>query len=161
MKMKVNNLALLNGFLVEDVKLNCPGFEFLDHTSDILIKALGNSINEAFEQAALGVYEIITDTSKVKPINNVKIDIEGLDLYNLLYKWIESLLYYTDSEGLVFSKFDVKVDLQNNKLNAIAYGDKFDANIHEHRTIVKAMTYSQMEIRQEGNCWVLFFVVDI
>ncbi len=140
---------------------NCPRFEFLDHTSDILIKALGNSIDEAFEQAALGVYEIITNTNKVRALNEIKIEVEGLDLYNLLYRWIESLLYYTDSEGLVFSKFNVKIDIQNNKLEATVYGEKFDSNIHEHRTIVKAMTYSQMEIKQEKNCWVLYFVVDI
>ncbi|MGC8572874.1 MAG: archease [Caldisphaera sp.] len=143
------------------MEANCPRFEFLDHTSDILIKALGNSIDEAFEQAALGVYEIITNTNKVRALNEIKIEVEGLDLYNLLYRWIESLLYYTDSEGLVFSKFNVKIDMRNNKLEATVYGEKFDSNIHEHRTIVKAMTYSQMEIKQEKNCWVLYFVVDI
>ncbi|AFZ70403.1 hypothetical protein Calag_0652 [Caldisphaera lagunensis DSM 15908] len=139
----------------------CPGYEFLDHTSDVLIKAIGNSLNESFEQAAIAVYEVITDTNKVMPLNEIEIEVDGYDIYNLLYRWIESLLYYTDSEGLVFSKFVVNIDEKNTRLKAKIYGEKFNNEIHEHRTIVKAMTYSQMEIKKEENCWVIYFVVDI
>ncbi|MDP8002696.1 MAG: archease [Caldisphaera sp.] len=138
----------------------CSGFEFLDHTSDVLIRAYGRNLEESFEQSALAVYEVMTDTKKVKQIESRYIEIEGFDLYNLLYRWIESLLFYTDSEGLVFSKFNVE-KINENKLKAVAMGEKFNKEIHEHRTIVKAMTYSQMDIKFSNNCWIIDFVVDI
>ncbi len=144
--------------------MECPGFEHLEHTADVLIRACGRTIEEAFEEAGLGVYEVITDTSKIKLKRRVDIDIEGADLENLLYRWVEELLIYTDAEGLVFSKFSVcRIDKSGEgyRIVSSAWGEPFDPERHEQRTIVKAMTYAQMSIKQEGERWVLTFVVDI
>ncbi|QGR18948.1 archease [Stygiolobus azoricus] len=136
-------------------------YEFFDHTADIGIKAYGRDLNEAFENAALAVFEVMTDTSKVEPKESREIEINGMDLENLLYRWIESLLVYYDSELLLFGKFKVKIDLENLRLNAIAWGEKFNPDKHERRTVVKAMTYHEMSIVKTNNGYELTFVVDI
>ncbi|MFP3189551.1 MAG: archease [Sulfolobaceae archaeon] len=136
-------------------------YEFFDHTADIGIKAYGRDLNEAFENAALAVFEVITDTSKVEPKESREIEIDGMDLENLLYRWIESLLVYCDSELFLFGKFKVKIDLENLRLNAIAWGEKFNPDKHERRTVVKAMTYHEMSIVKTNNGYELTFVVDI
>ncbi|MEB3759586.1 MAG: archease [Desulfurococcales archaeon] len=142
----------------------CIGYEHKEHTADVLIESIGRTLEEAFEQAAIAVYEVITDTSKVYPTTRVDIDIEGDDLENLLYRWIEELLIYTDSEGLVFSRFTVcRIEEANGKyrITSSAWGEQFNPEKHEERTIVKAMTYAQMKIEREDRCWRLQFVVDI
>ena len=106
-------------------------YEFFDHTADIGIKAYGRDLNEAFENAALAVFEVMTDTSKVEPKESREIEIDGMDLENLLYRWIESLLVYYDSELFLFGKFKVKIDLENLRLNAIAWGEKFNPDKHK------------------------------
>jgi len=136
-------------------------YEFFDHTADVGIKAYGRDLNEAFENAALAVFEVMTDTSKVEPKESREIEIDGMDLENLLYRWIESLLVYYDSELLLFGKFKVKIDLENLRLNAIAWGEKFDPDKHERRTVVKAATYHEMSIVKTNNGYELTFVVDI
>lgn len=137
-------------------------FEYFDHTADVGIKAYGKSLEEAFENSALAVFEIMTDTSKVEPKEKREVHIDGIDLYNLLYRWIESLLVYYDSELLVFSKFKVKIDENNLTLDGEAFGEKFDPSRHEGRTYVKAMTYHEMEIKKhEDGSYELTFVVDI
>ncbi|MFP3233728.1 MAG: archease [Sulfolobaceae archaeon] len=136
-------------------------YEFFDHTADVGIKAYGRDLNEAFENAALAVFEVMTDTSKVEPKESREIEIDGMDLENLLYRWIESLLVYYDSELLLFGKFKVKIDLENLRLNAIAWGEKFDPDKHERRTVVKAVTYHEMSILKTNNGYELTFVVDI
>jgi SHS2 domain-containing protein len=136
-------------------------YEFFDHTADIGIKAYGRDLNEAFENAALAVFEVMTDTSKVEPKESREIEIDGMDLENLLYRWIESLLVYYDSELFLFGKFKVKIDLENLRLNAIAWGEKFNPDKHERRTVVKAMTYHEMSIVKTNNGYELTFVVDI
>ncbi|MEJ2770663.1 MAG: archease [Sulfolobaceae archaeon] len=136
-------------------------YEFFDHTADIGIKAYGRDLNEAFENAALAVFEVMTDTSKVEPKESREIEIDGMDLENLLYRWIESLLVYYDSELLLFGKFKVKIDLENLRLNAIAWGEKFNPDKHERRTVVKAVTYHEMSIVKTNNGYELTFVVDI
>jgi len=103
----------------------------------------------------------MTDTSKVEPKESREIEIDGMDLENLLYRWIESLLVYYDSELLLFGKFKVKIDLENLRLNAIAWGEKFDPDKHERRTVVKAATYHEMSIVKTNNGYELTFVVDI
>lgn len=143
----------------------CPGFAHAPHTADVLVVARGRSLEEAFEQAALAVYEVMTDTRRVEPRVERSVEVEGFDLENLLYRWIEELLVITDSEGLVFSRFKVEsIERRGEEeyaLRARAWGEPFDPERHEHRTIVKAMTYAMMEIRQEGGCWRVQFVVDI
>lgn len=141
----------------------CPAYEFLDHTADVLIEARGRTLEEALEQAGLAVYEVMTDTSRVAPLERRELTVEGIDLYNLIYRWIESLLVLTDSEGLVFSLFRV-CELSNDgtRLRAVVWGERFEPSKHEHRTIVKAMTYSQMDVQKgDDGCWRLRFVVDI
>ncbi|MCE4615046.1 MAG: archease [Desulfurococcales archaeon] len=143
---------------------SCPGFISKEHTADELIEARGRSLEEAFEQAAKAVFEVVTDTSEVACEKEMDVYIEGYDLENLLYRWIEELLYYIDVEGLIFGYFRVnKIQCKTDSyiLRGMVCGEKFDPEKHEHRTIVKAMTYSQMSIHREGDCWVLTFVVDI
>lgn len=137
-------------------------FEYFDHTADVGIRAYGTTLNEAFENAALAVFEIMTDTSKVEPKEVREVNIDGYDLYNLLYRWIESLLIYYDSEFMLFNKFNVNIDENNFKLYGKAWGERFDHNKHEGGTYVKAMTYHEMNIiKKEDGTYELTFVVDI
>ena len=136
-------------------------FEFFDHTADIGIRAYGRSLEEAFANAALAVFEIMTDTSKVEQKEYREIYINGYDLENLLYKWIEELLYYYDSELMLFSKFDIKIDKESAILEGFAWGERFNSLKHERRTLVKAMTYHELLIYKNDHTYVITFVVDI
>ena len=142
----------------------CRGFDHLEHTADVLIEARGPSLSEAFEMAALATYEVMTDTSRVEPRVRVDIEVEGIDLPNLLYRWIEELIIHTDSRRLVFSKFKVKeieIGQDYARLKAEAWGEEFNPEKHVSRTVVKAMTYAQMSLKEESGCWTVRFVVDI
>ena len=142
----------------------CRGFAHLEHTADVLIEARGRSLAEALENAALATYEVMTDVARVKQVEKVEIEVESIDLPGLLYRWIEELIVLTDARRLVFSSFKVhRVEIGQDyaKLKAEAAGEVFDAERHESRTVVKAMTYAQMSMKEEGGCWTLRFVVDI
>jgi len=138
-------------------------FEYLPHTADIIVVGYGKTLEEAFENAAKGVFNIITNVEKVEPKECIRIEDEADDLEQALYKWIDDLLLYFDSEGLVFSKFKVKIEKEGDKvkLEGEACGERFDPEKHEYGTIVKAMTYAEMEITKVNGCWKVKFVVDI
>lgn len=141
------------------------GFTHLPHTADVLIEAWGNTLEEAFECAALGVFEVMTDTSRVQPSVEVTITARGVDLEALLYDWIEQLIIIFDTRQLLLSRFKVagiSRDLNGMlQLRALAWGEEYDPERHESRTLVKAMTYHAMEIVQEPERVTLRFVVDI
>ncbi len=138
-------------------------FEYGEHTADILVIAYGRNLNELFVNAAKAVFNIITDIKKVEPKTCVEVEDEGDDLEQLLYKWIEDFLTYFDAEQLVFSKFEAKVWQEDGKwkVKGKGCGEKFDPNRHEYGTIVKAMTYHEMEIKKVDGIWRAQFVVDI
>jgi SHS2 domain-containing protein len=139
-------------------------FEWVEHPSDIGFRAYGRNLAEAFENAALALFEVMVDTSKVEPREEVKVELEAEDEKALLYDWLERFLYLHDVDELVMSKFKVeelKRLKSGFKIRAKAWGEKFDPKKHESKVAIKAVTYHMMEIKREkGECSVQA-VVDI
>jgi len=126
-------------------------FEFFDVTADVGYRAYGDTLERAFENAALAMFEVMTDTSKIKPEIRKYIQINSEDEYTLLYDWLSEFLVILDSEFLVFSKFKVKIEKKDSEyiLNGMAYGEEFDPSIHESRAEVKAVTFHLMDVKME------------
>ena len=139
-------------------------FEFLEHTADILIAAHGQNLSEAFENAALAMFEVMTDTTKVNPAEEDTVEVEAEDEYALLYSWLEALLVKFEVKGMLFSKFKIS-SLEDKpeglKLKANVWGEKFSPEKHPQRVAVKAVTYHRMEIIKEIERVTLEFILDI
>lgn len=133
-------------------------YEFFDVTADVGFKAYGETLDIAFGNAAIAMFEVITDTSTVEHKIIKKIKLEAEDECSTLYEWLSELLFLHDTENLVFSKFNVKIyqKLRKEKkmfyLEALAFGEKFNPEIHEKRSEVKAVTYHMMKVNLEDNC---------
>jgi len=92
-----------------DKKENKRKFEFFDVTADVGFRAYGTSIDETFQNAALAMFEVMTDTTHINPQIKRNITLESEDLQALLYDWLSELLFIHDYESLVFSQFNVKI----------------------------------------------------
>lgn len=138
-------------------------FEWVEHPSDIGFRAYGRDLAEAFENAALALFEVMVDTGKVEPHDEIEIELEAEDEGALLYDWLDRLLYFHDTRNLVMSKFNVAISKTKRgiKLKAQVWGDPFDPAKHPERTAVKAMTYHMMEIKHEKDHCSVQAVVDI
>jgi SHS2 domain-containing protein len=124
-------------------------FKFLDHMGDALIEAYGKSLEEAFENAALAMFEIMTDTRKVRSLLEREIEVTSEDKEGLLYSWLENLLIEFEVSNVLFSKFKVK-EISRTKegysLIGIAWGEEFDPEKHTSKVGIKAVTYHLMRI---------------
>jgi SHS2 domain-containing protein len=142
------------------------GFEFFDVTADVGFKAYGKTMENAFENAANAMFEVITDTSSIKHQVIKKIKLEAEDEYSILYDWLSELLFLHDAENLIFSKFVVKINRKLTKgqkryyLEALVFGEEFNQSIHEQRTEVKAVTYHMMDIKFH-NSYILQVILDV
>ena len=139
-------------------------FEFLEHTADVLIAAHGQNIAEAFENAALAMFEVMTDTTKVDPSIEDSVEVEAEDEYALLYSWLEALLVKSEVNGMLYSKFKVSSfeDADDGfKLKATIWGEKFNAEKHPQKVAVKAVTYHRMEIIKQIEKVTVEFILDI
>lgn len=139
-------------------------FEFLEHTADVLIAAHGQNMEEAFENAALAMFEVMTDTRKISPTEEETVEVEAEDEYALLYSWLEALLVKFEVTEMAYSKFKVS-NLEETpdgfKLKATVSGEKFNPEKHPQKVGVKAVTYHRMEIIKEFDKVTLEFILDI
>ena len=139
-------------------------FEFLEHTADVYIAAHGKNLEEAFENAALAMFEVMTDTAKVSPNEEDSVEVEAEDEYALLYNWLEALLVKFEVNGMLYSKFKIsrlEETAEGFRLKATVWGEKFNAKKHAQKVAVKAITYHRMEIIKELNKVTLEFILDI
>ena len=139
-------------------------FEFLEHTADAYIAAYGRSLAEAFENAALAMFETMTDTSKVEPKIEDEIEVEGFDEQSLLYNWLESLIVKFEMTGNLYSKFKITDIEKTNggfRLKAKVWGEQFNPEKHPQKVGIKAVTYHRMEIKKEPEKVTVKFLLDL
>lgn len=120
-------------------------YEYFDVTADIGFKAYGESLNEAFENAGLAMFNVITDTCDVEPTDEISFEITSEDEVSLLYDYLEEILFYHEIDFMLFSEFHVEID-DSLHLKATIKGDKIDWDKHERKTEIKAITFHKMKV---------------
>ena len=139
-------------------------FEFLEHTADVYVRAYGATMEEAYANAALAMFETMTDSNKIAQTQPQTIEVEAEDQYALLYNWLEALLVKFETENMLFSKFEItdwKETAETFKFKAKVWGEKFDPKKHPQKVGVKAITYHLMVVIREPQKVVLEFILDI
>ncbi len=139
-------------------------FEFLEHTGDAYIAAYGRDLAEAFENAALAMFETMTETADVEPKIEDIVEVEGHDKESLLHNWLEDLLLRFEIRGKLYSKFHVeKIEEERGgyRLRARIYGEEFEPRKHKQKVGIKAITYHRMEIRESQQGATAKFILDI
>jgi SHS2 domain-containing protein len=139
-------------------------YEFLEHTADAYVAAYGRDLAEAFENAAVAMFDVMTEVEKVDPKIEGSVDIEAEDEHSLLYSWLEELLIRSETHRMLYSKFrvlQIEHSVKGFKLEARIWGEKFNAKRHLQKVGVKAVTYHRMEILKEVGCVMLKFILDI
>ncbi len=139
-------------------------FEFLEHTADVYVRAHGKSMEEAYENAALSMFETITDSDKIAQTQEDTLEVEAEDQYALLYNLLEALLVKSETEGMLYSKFQIsgwKETAETFRFQAKVWGEKFNPEKHPQKVAVKAVTYHRMVIIREMDRVILEFILDI
>ncbi len=139
-------------------------FEFLEHTADVYVRAYGSKMWDAYENAALAMFETMTDTGKIAQTLEETFEVEAEDQYALLYNWLEKLLVKFETEGMLYSRFLIenwRETPESFKFEAKIWGEKFDPKKHPQKVGVKAVTYHRMVVIHEPEKVVLEFILDI
>lgn len=122
-------------------------YEYFEVTADIGLKAYGKDINEAFENAGLAIFNIISDTCDITPVKEIEFELTSEDEVSLLYDYLEELLFYHEVEFMLFSEFEVKID-ENLHLKAKIKGEGINWDKHERKTEIKAITFHKMKVEK-------------
>ena len=140
------------------------GYRFLEHMTDAIVEAYGTSLEEAFENAAKGLVDTMLDLKSVRPKKEIVISLTGHDLYSLLFDWLDKVMLSVVADRTALSHFTVKIRPQHSNcyaLKGIARGEKLDIERHGYKVEIKAVTYHEMEIRQEKDMITIRFLLDL
>lgn len=135
-------------------------YEYFEHQADIGIRGKGNTLAEAFEQAALAMFEIMVETKGINPSESQTVEVTANDQDELLIAWLSELLFLKDVEGKVFSRFNIE-SLNANMLSAKVYGEVIDVSRHKLKLEVKAATWTQLVIKTENKQYIAQCLVDV
>ncbi|MDI6821910.1 MAG: archease [Actinomycetota bacterium] len=135
-------------------------FEVLDHTADIGLKAYGTTLKEAFENAAMGMFSIMTDLDKVQPKETFEVDITAEDRETLLVEWLNELLYLFDAERVLFSRFEITDWDERYFLKATLQGERIDLDRHDIEIQIKACTYHMLKV-ERNETWMVQVIFDV
>ncbi len=139
------------------------GYRFLEHMTDAVVEAYGNTLEEAFEQAAAGLNDTMIDLKGVRPNSVLEINANGHDLESLLFDWLDKVMLLLVADGIVMSEFSVKIHKvdEGYTLDGIAKGEKLDLNRHIYKVEIKAVTYHEMSVKQEASKATVRFLLDL
>ena len=120
-------------------------YQIIPHTADVGLRINATNLNSLFEDAGRGFFSlIVANIDTVRPSMSQEFKIAGDNAEYLLFDWLSELLFTFETEGMVFSEFQVSVD--EGGLEGVAYGEKLDVNRHHLEHEVKAITYHGLRV---------------
>jgi SHS2 domain-containing protein len=134
-------------------------YEFLDHPSEELIRVTAPSLEEVFRESAMALFELMTDTQKVRVDDSYRIDLKSSDRAMLLIDWLNRLILLHEVEHVFCNTFQVQIQKEC-ELNATVKGQKID-DLLERRLHVKSATYGQLQWNETPQGHQVEFVVDV
>ncbi|MEW6584726.1 MAG: archease [Nitrospirota bacterium] len=145
-------------------------FEIIDVSGDVGLKAFGKTVEEAFANAASGMYSLITDPKAVEEKKILDVSAAGDSLDSLLVSWLNELIFHFDAYGFIGGKIVIsELNLgavepagpSDYKIKASLSGEEFDAERHESRLLIKAATYHKLKIEKKDDMWEIDVIFDI
>lgn len=151
----------------------------IDHTADVGIEVEAESLHELFEGAAYGMFSLMLDPS-CHVGNTVKrdISIEAEDPGELMFEWLNELIYLFDAEEFLLSSCRVRrieginenekeawgsLPCQGDtlKLEASVEGERYDPRKYTIGIELKAATYHQLRLERRGASWYSRIIFDV
>jgi len=138
-------------------------FKQIEHTADIGVEIDGASLRELFINAANGMSGLMfTRHRDVSCFGRFKyaVSIKAGSREELLVRWLEEILYLFDCGGKVACDFEIS-EIDDMGLKGAIIACAFDPLIHTPRHQIKAVTYHNLEIKEDGGRFSTVIIFDI
>jgi SHS2 domain-containing protein len=155
------DVSLTEAIHYNDRMYNNRMYQFFEHTADLGIRVVAPDLNTLFADAGVALFAILLDDiTTVQPRSAHTFSLTGQDRELLLFDWLRALLLTFDEQHLVLGRFEVR--LEDQRLQATAWGEPFDPQRHLPGREVKAITYHGLKLEQQADgSWLAEVIVDI
>jgi len=131
---------------------------YFEHDADMGIVGRGETIERAFENAAMAMFAMMTGPAKVELRASVAIEFEEADRELALVTWLNRLLGEARSRTMVFGRFHLRRDAAH--WSGSAEGEPWRAGL-ERGVEVKGATLTALAVTERDGIWDARCVVDV
>jgi len=135
-------------------------YRLIDHTADFGIEVKGTDQNNLYVNAALAMFDLITNTSTLVGKSDSSLNVQGSDMCDLMINWLRELLYLWNGEKMLLKVADIH-SISEKKLSATITYDLFEPDIHEIKNEIKAVTYHKIKVEQKSEYWISNIIFDV
>lgn len=125
------------------------GYRILEHPADIGIEAWGTTLSDAFRQAVHALMAVITDPEKVHPSEEREVHLTAEDSGHLLVRLLSEALFHFDAGKFLTSRLSIR-EMSGTAIAGSLLGETLDPSRHILKLDVKAVTYHQLSVADEG-----------
>ncbi len=136
------------------------GFEYLDHTADLGVRAWAPTLPELFARTAEGMLAAVADTGRIEEKERVRFETKAHDVEELLVSFLRELIYQQAVRGLVFRRVEIRQP-EAGRLEVEAFGEKMDPGRHWLKTEIKAVTYHGLRVEKKRDGWLAEVIFDV
>jgi SHS2 domain-containing protein len=142
--------------------LKPPGgtYEFFDHAADVGIRCRAASVGELFEAAARAMMEWMGPPPVGKVPVRVQVSLEADDREEILVRWLQEILYLFNQRHLYFIAADL-LRVADTTLQGEVLARPWDQSSGRGYQEIKAITYHQLRVCEEGGIWHASVILDI
>lgn len=135
-------------------------YKTIEHTADIGIEVKGPDLAGLFVNAARAMTDMMVESREVGERTVAKVSIKAGMKEELLVKWLEEILYYFEMKDKIAVGF--KIDkITDTDINAEVSFIPFSPTIQRPKYQIKAVTYHNLAIREEGGYFSATIIFDI
>ena len=135
-------------------------YKLIDHTADFGIQVFGSDPQELFTNAALALFDVLTDLDMLKGHDSYSITASGEDWSDLMINWLREMLYLWNGREMLVKSVQI-LSLSENKISAKIYFDAYMPDRHTINTEIKAVTYHQIQVKSSPSGWEARVIFDI
>lgn len=143
-----------------DAKAKTRSHREFDHTGDLGIEVEAESLAGILEEAAIGMFGLLTDLSDVSSVEEYRVSVSGDDEQNLLLNWLSELNFMHLTERIVPARFTIDT-LDELHAEATVGGEPVDPERHKIYTEIKAVTYHGMVVEERRDRWFARVIFDV
>lgn len=131
-------------------------WEEIDHTADIAVRIVGDTLADVFSTAAVAMFELLAEPEEGGLPVSEDVRLEAIDRESLLVDWLNELLYLHERDEIVI--VDIAFEqLRSTELQARVRG----LPVRTYQRSIKAATFHDLEITRGQGEYRTTIVFDI
>lgn len=136
------------------------GYRVFDHTADLGLEVHAASLEALYAEAAVALFDLLTDLSRVREGVLREIVVIGEDPADLLINFLREILYLWNGEQWLVKTCRIR-EATPQRLDVRLRGETFDPLRHPVKQEIKAVTYHQATVSENKEGWVATVVFDV